>query len=306
MEPTAQCMPPHNHFSAPKWDVSKPRELTQYFKELEYLFKDCGIIDHTQMKEYMARYITYNTAETWTGLPEFAATTTPIGDQAATAISYKNWKEAVIHLYPGAKESMHYMIARRLEILKPTHHPEDPYDVKDIYEAGNWHLKGTDTSLGIPCAKESLPVTTQPQVANNTVTTNSYIKKKDMEAAISAAIALAMTRIETMINTQLSIAALEMELNALKNQVFDGIEVPRPKQPLKSYKPMATIANDPALPVPEAPSAPPSTVPTDNMPTVANTPNFLPPLHLYSGLNNCYQPPAQQNFGAPNKQADGA
>ncbi|KAG6863996.1 hypothetical protein C0993_009669, partial [Termitomyces sp. T159_Od127] len=196
IEPTAQCMPPHNHFSAPKWDKSKLRELTQYFKELEYLFRDCGNTNYTQIKEYMARYITYDTAETWTGLPEFAATTTTVGNQAATAISYKNWKEAVIHLYPGAEKSTCYMvnelhqlvqdnfdlsaytlgtfltyyhefqkdfsmaspawqdprqqgiptslrakITRRLEILKPTHHPEDLYDVKDVYEAGNWHLK---------------------------------------------------------------------------------------------------------------------------------------------------------------------
>ncbi|KAG6867075.1 hypothetical protein C0993_007008 [Termitomyces sp. T159_Od127] len=419
------------------------------------------ITNHTQMKEYMARYVMYNTAETWTGLPEFAATTIPVGNQAATAISYKNWKEAVIRLYPGAEESMHYTvnephqlvqdnfnlsaytlgtfsmyycefqkislwllqhgkihtneeqhlfqqgiptslwakIARRLEILKPTHHPKDPYNVKDVYKAGNWHLKGTDMSLGIPRAKGILPVPTQPQAANNTVITNSYIKKEDMEAAISAAVASAMTQIETMINTQLStpctpnttnslcyfcgelghtmsrghcntleeyirlgwvrrgtdskvvlstganipnylelksyqervdewhrrnpgnvatgtlsgntnpdadqhvqqqlihkvlhldsvgdkgglskkscIAALEMELNALKNEVFDGVEVPRPKQPLRSYKPMATIANDPALPAPEAPSAPTSTVPTDNMPTIANVSNPLLPL----------------------------
>ncbi|KAG6894194.1 hypothetical protein C0993_012092, partial [Termitomyces sp. T159_Od127] len=310
-------------------------------------------------------------------------------------------------------------IARRLEILKPTHHLEDPYNVKDVYEADNWHLKGTDMSLGIPHAKGILPVT-QPQVANNTVATGSYIKKEDMEGAISAAVALAMTCIETMINTQLStpctpnaanslchfcgklghtmsrgrcntleqyiclcqvrhgtdskvvpstsasisnylelkfyqervdkwhrrnpsnvttctfsgnanpdadqhvqqqlhldsvgekgglskeshIAALEMELNTLKNQVFDGVEVPRPKQPLKGYKPMATIANDPTPPVPEAPSAPPSTVPADNMPTVANTPNSLLPLHPYSEINNRYQPPAQRNFGTPNKQVD--
>ncbi|KAG6863385.1 hypothetical protein C0993_011750 [Termitomyces sp. T159_Od127] len=110
MEPTAQCMPPCNHFSAPKWDKSKPRELTQYFKELEYLFRDCSITDYTQMKEYTARYIIYDTAETWTGLPKFAATTTPIGNQAATAISYENWKEAVICLYPGAEESMRYTV----------------------------------------------------------------------------------------------------------------------------------------------------------------------------------------------------
>ncbi|KAG6864375.1 hypothetical protein C0993_008954 [Termitomyces sp. T159_Od127] len=102
------------------------------------------------------------------------------------------------------------------------------------------------------------------------------------------------------------IAALEMELNTLKNQVFDGVEIPRPKQPLKSYKPMVTVANDPAPPVPEALAAPSSTVSANNVQTVTNAPDPLPPLHLYSGLNNCYRPPAQQNFGAPNKQADGA
>ncbi|KAG6867044.1 hypothetical protein C0993_007252 [Termitomyces sp. T159_Od127] len=275
-------------------------------------------------------------------------------------------------------------------------------------------------SLSIPHAKGILPVTTQPQVANNTVVTDNYIKKEDMEAAISAAVTSAMTCIETMINTQLStprtsntansfchfcgelghtmsrgccntleqyirlgwvrrgtdskvvlstganipnypelksyqervnewhrcnpgnvatgtlsgntnpdadqhvqqqlihevlhldsvgdkgglskescIAALEMELNALKNQVFDRLEGPRPKQPLKGYKPMATITKDPAPPAPEAPSAPTSTVSADNMPTITNTHDSLPPLCPYSGLNNCYQPPAQQNFGAP-------
>ncbi|KAG6873580.1 hypothetical protein C0993_001261, partial [Termitomyces sp. T159_Od127] len=110
MKSTTQRMPPCNHFSALKWDESKPRKLTQYFKELEYLFRDCSITDHTQIKEYTARYVMYDTAETWTGLPEFSATTTLIGDQAATAISYKNWKEAVIHLYLGTKESTCYMV----------------------------------------------------------------------------------------------------------------------------------------------------------------------------------------------------
>ncbi|KAG6870789.1 hypothetical protein C0993_004132, partial [Termitomyces sp. T159_Od127] len=56
--------------------------------------------------------------------------------------------------------------------------------------------------VGIPRAKGILPVPTQPQVANNTVLTDAYIKKEDMEAAISAAVASAMTQIETMINTQ--------------------------------------------------------------------------------------------------------
>ncbi|KAG6881262.1 hypothetical protein C0993_002170 [Termitomyces sp. T159_Od127] len=117
MKPTVQCMPPHNHFSTPKGDESRPRELTQYFKELEYLFRDCGITNYTQMKEYMARYVMYNTAETWTSLPKFATTTTPVGNQAATAISYKNWKKAVIRLYRGAKESTCYMVNKLHQLV---------------------------------------------------------------------------------------------------------------------------------------------------------------------------------------------
>ncbi|KNZ81103.1 hypothetical protein J132_03095 [Termitomyces sp. J132] len=64
-------MPPRNDTTAPKWDESCPRELPQYFKELEDLFADCGIADDTQKKEYAARYISYDMAETWLGLPEF-------------------------------------------------------------------------------------------------------------------------------------------------------------------------------------------------------------------------------------------
>ncbi|KAG6874702.1 hypothetical protein C0993_012563 [Termitomyces sp. T159_Od127] len=97
-----------------------------------------------------------------------------------------------------------------------------------------------------------------------------------------------------------------MELNALKNQVFDRVEVPRPKQPLKGYKPMVTVANDRVPPAPEASSASTSTTPANNMPPVTNVPDPLPPLHPYSGHNNCYQPPVQQNFGTPDKRTDGA
>ncbi|KAG6892611.1 hypothetical protein C0993_003438, partial [Termitomyces sp. T159_Od127] len=68
---------------------------------------------------------------------------------------------------------------------------------------------------------------------------------------------------------------------------------------------MATVANNPAPPAPEAPSVLTSTVPADNTPPIANIPDPLPLLHPYSGLNNHYQPLAQQNFGAPDKHTDG-
>ncbi|KAG5728601.1 hypothetical protein E4T56_gene1987 [Termitomyces sp. T112] len=64
-------MLPCNDTTAPKWDESHPRELPQYFKELEYLFADCSIADDNQKKEYALQYVSYNTVETWLGLPEF-------------------------------------------------------------------------------------------------------------------------------------------------------------------------------------------------------------------------------------------
>ncbi|KAG6899280.1 hypothetical protein C0993_011687 [Termitomyces sp. T159_Od127] len=294
MEPTAQCMPPYNHFSAPNaYTLGTFSTYYHKFQKISRWLLQHGKI-HTNKEQRLFQQ--------------------------------------------GIPTSLWAKIARQLEILKPTHYSKDPYGVKDIYEAGNWHLNGTDTSLGIPCAKEILLVTIQPHIANNTVVTNSYIKKEDMEATISTAITRnpgniatgtlsgnANPDIDQHVQQQLihevlhldsvgdkgglskksRIAALEMELNTLKNQVFDGVEVPRPKQPLKGYKPMATVANDPALPAPEAPSAPTSTVPANNTPTVANAPNPLLPLHPYSGLNNHYQPPAQQNFGTLDR-TDGA
>ncbi|KAG6871565.1 hypothetical protein C0992_010726 [Termitomyces sp. T32_za158] len=104
-------MPTRGHFSAPKWDETKPRELTQYFRELEYLLRDCNITNPTQMKEYASRYVSYDTAETWTGITEFN-TQIPGNQEGAApqAATYKEWKAAVIHLYPGAEESTCYTV----------------------------------------------------------------------------------------------------------------------------------------------------------------------------------------------------
>ena len=92
------CMLPQNDSTAPKWDESRPRELAEYFRELEYLFNNCGITDNTQRKEYAGRYVSYDTAETWLRLPEF------------TGHTYQEWKSAVMRLYPGADEMARYTL----------------------------------------------------------------------------------------------------------------------------------------------------------------------------------------------------
>ena len=102
------CMPPHNNFTAPKWDESCPHELNQYFRELEYLLADCSINNKTQKKEYAAQYLSYNTAETWLGLPKFNDHT------------YAEWKAAILHLYPGAEESAHYTLQDLEQLINQT------------------------------------------------------------------------------------------------------------------------------------------------------------------------------------------
>ncbi|KAG5732819.1 hypothetical protein E4T56_gene2754 [Termitomyces sp. T112] len=118
-DPAAQHarMPPCNNTTAPKWDESHPRELLQYFKELEYLFTDCGIADNTQKKEYASQYISYNTAETWLGLPEFGDN---ISNNAPQPYTYQEWKLAVLRLYPSTDASTHYNLGNLEQLVNQT------------------------------------------------------------------------------------------------------------------------------------------------------------------------------------------
>ncbi|KNZ72417.1 hypothetical protein J132_03383 [Termitomyces sp. J132] len=226
-------MPPCNDTTVPKWDESRPRELPQYFKELEYLFADCSITDDTQKKEYALQYVSYDTEETWLGLPEFGNN---IGNNTPRPYTYQEWKLTVLRLYPGTDASARYnlgdlewlvnqtfnsslvtlgrfsdyyrdfqCIARWLlangklyrneehclfqqgipmslwskivcclEITLPDHHPEDPYDVDQVFEGAKWVLKGTDTSTtktsngtsGIPLSSPiaNAPATPSPML----------------------------------------------------------------------------------------------------------------------------------------------
>ncbi|KAG5331198.1 hypothetical protein C0989_008323 [Termitomyces sp. Mn162] len=250
-------MPPCNDTTAPKWDESCPRELPQYFKELEYLFADCGITDNTQKKEYALQYISYNTAETWLGLPEFGNN---ISNNAPQPYTYQEWKLAVLRLYPGADASTCYnlgdlewlvnqtfnsglatlgrfsdyyrdfqCIARWLlangklyrneecrlfqqgipmllwskivcclEITLPDHHPEDPYDVDQVFEGAKWVLKRTDTSMtktsngtsGIPL---SLPIANAPTAPSPTP------KRETLELTTTTAIVSALECLEALL-----------------------------------------------------------------------------------------------------------
>ncbi|KAG5348588.1 hypothetical protein C0989_009643, partial [Termitomyces sp. Mn162] len=254
--PVAWCarMPLHNDTTVPKWDESHPRKLPQYFKELEYLFTDCGIADDTQRKEYAARYVSYDTAETWLGLPEFGDNIT-IGNNAPCPYTYQEWKVAVLKLYPGTDTSARYnlgnleqlvnqtfnsglatlgrfsdyyrdfqRIARwllangklyrneehrlfqqgipmllwskivcRLKITLPDHHPEDPYEVDQVFEGAKWVLKGTDTSTTKTSNGTSGIHTSPPPTPSHAP------KQETLELATTTAIVSALERLEALL-----------------------------------------------------------------------------------------------------------
>ncbi|KAG6893551.1 hypothetical protein C0995_016722, partial [Termitomyces sp. Mi166 len=47
----------------------------------------------------------------------------------------------------GIPSTLWVRIAWRLEILYPLHHPDDPYEVEDMFNAGDWYLKGNTTAM---------------------------------------------------------------------------------------------------------------------------------------------------------------
>jgi hypothetical protein len=85
---TTYTMPMHNEHEAPTFDSSKkPRELSQYFEDLEQLMKHASISNQQDMKKQVLCYVDFSTEQIWKTFPEFL-------DDNKT---YQNFKDA--HLY---------------------------------------------------------------------------------------------------------------------------------------------------------------------------------------------------------------
>ncbi|KNZ76011.1 hypothetical protein J132_00286, partial [Termitomyces sp. J132] len=167
-------------------------------------------------KEYALQYVSYNTAETWLGLPEFGDN---IGNNTPRPYTYQEWKLAVLRLYPGADASTRYNLGNlerlvnqtfnsglvtlgrfsdyyrdfqritrwlltngklycneerclfqqgipmllwskivcRLKITLPNHHPEDPYDVDQVFEGAKWWFPSSSPIANAPAALSPTP-----------------------------------------------------------------------------------------------------------------------------------------------------
>jgi hypothetical protein len=64
-------MPARGERAAPTFDKTKPRELTRFFNELEYLFNRAAIESDTDKKVQVVRYVDFEVEEIWKTFPEF-------------------------------------------------------------------------------------------------------------------------------------------------------------------------------------------------------------------------------------------
>ncbi|KAG6870528.1 hypothetical protein C0995_012412 [Termitomyces sp. Mi166 len=94
-----------------------------------------------------------------------------------------------------------------LEILYPLHHPNDPYEVEEMFNAGDWYLKGNTTAMAsVPptdCQGGILPAlspqpATAPVNAKTTDTSESdsgYVKREELSQIISDSLVQALERL---------------------------------------------------------------------------------------------------------------
>ena len=104
-------------------------------------------------------------------------------------------------------------LVRRLEITLPDHHPEDPYEVDQVFEAAKWVLKGTDTSTTSKKLTAASP-TAVPTIHSPATAPVTIIKKEPLDVAATA-IVNALAHMEKQMEVVLS-AGRSTQANASK------------------------------------------------------------------------------------------
>jgi hypothetical protein len=94
-------MPGCRDRSAPRFNPKQPRELCQYFADLDFVFNQAGINDDTEKKQHACHYVDVDTSKLWETLEEYVE----------VLKSYANFKTAVHALYPGSDEERKWSVA---------------------------------------------------------------------------------------------------------------------------------------------------------------------------------------------------
>ena len=91
---------------APKFDTSRPRELTRYFEDLERLMARAGVNFDNEKKANVVHYADFDTEQLWRSIPEFSD----------AQKNYDDFKKAVLDHYPDAAGDFLYSI-RDMDLL---------------------------------------------------------------------------------------------------------------------------------------------------------------------------------------------
>ncbi|KAG6859243.1 hypothetical protein C0995_010479 [Termitomyces sp. Mi166 len=106
----------------------------------------------------------------------------------------------------GIPSTLWVKIAQRLEILYPLHHPNNPYEVEEMFNAGDWYLKGNTTAMAsvLPTGHQGgilpalLPQSTTAPVNTKTTDTSgadSGYVKRELSQIISNSLVQALERL---------------------------------------------------------------------------------------------------------------
>jgi hypothetical protein len=85
-------MPARGENAAPKFDRSKPRELSRFFDELEYWFARTTVATEADKKKQVLRYVDFEIEQIWKTFPEYSNNTK----------TYQDFKDAILVHYPDA------------------------------------------------------------------------------------------------------------------------------------------------------------------------------------------------------------
>ncbi|KAG6896428.1 hypothetical protein C0995_011417 [Termitomyces sp. Mi166 len=117
------------------------------------------------------------------------------------------WSSEKEKFQRGIPSTLWVRIAWHLEILYPLHHPDDPYKVEEMFNAGDWYLKGNTTAMAsvLPTGRQGgilpAPLPQSATVPVNAKTTNTsgadsgYVKREELSQIISDSLAQAIERL---------------------------------------------------------------------------------------------------------------
>ena len=83
-------MPASGERGAPKFDKTKPRELTRFFSEYERCLVRVGITSEKEKKEELLRYVDFDIEQIWKRFPSYAD----------GLMTYADFKDAILGYYP--------------------------------------------------------------------------------------------------------------------------------------------------------------------------------------------------------------